>query len=356
VKEIQVNSQNSNYRIYIDTDFDEFYSLIEKYRDRKIFLVTDDIVYKLHGNTIHEFEEKISCKSFCFPHGEENKSVDTVTRIYDFLLKNGANRESVLIGIGGGLVGDIAGFTASTYMRGIKFINIPTTMLSQIDSCIGGKVGYNFGGVKNLIGNFFDPEFVYVCPYFLNTLGDMQFKDGLGELVKYGIIDSEQFFSYIYDNSDSILSRDKDVLLYVIERCLNIKKNVVTKDFRDTGLRNILNFGHTVGHAVEVSSDFSISHGEAVALGSLAALKLSEYKLNISPDIYISALTLLKKLGLSTTYKIEDYPSFLYAIRHDKKNDASIRFVLVEGIGKYRIKVKVEEEEINRALRESIDN
>ncbi|WP_446899329.1 3-dehydroquinate synthase [Clostridium sp. LBM24168] len=356
MKEIQVNSQNNDYKICIDRNIDGFYNLIEKYSGRKIFLITDDIVYKLHKNVIQDFKKKLNCRAFHFQHGEENKSIHTVSSIYDFLLKNEANRGSILIGIGGGLVGDIAGFTASTYMRGIKFINIPTTMLSQIDSCIGGKVGYNFGGVKNLVGNFFNPELVYVCPYFLNTLDGVQFRDGLGELVKYGIIDSEEFFNYIDVNSDNILNRDKNVLLYIIERCLTIKKDVVAKDFRDTGLRNILNFGHTIGHAVEISSDFRISHGEAVALGILTALKLSEYKFNISPDIYISTLTLIKKLGLPTTYKIKDYTSFLYAIRHDKKNNDSIRFVLVEGIGKYRIKVEVEEGEINRALRESIDN
>lgn len=356
MKEIQVNSSsNGNYKIYIDKDIDELYNLVKKYKNRKIFLITDDIVYKLHKNIIHDFEKKIGCNTFYFLHGEENKSINTVNKIYDFLLKNSANRESILIGIGGGLVGDVAGFVASTYMRGIKFINIPTTMLSQIDSCIGGKVGYNYNRIKNLVGNFFNPEFVYICPYFLNTLSEVQFRDGLGELVKYGIIDSMEFFNYINDNFQKIIDKDEEILINIIEKCLTIKKDVVTRDFRDTGLRNILNFGHTVGHAVEISSGFNISHGEAVALGSLTAIKISEYKFSISKNIYASTVRILKKLGLPVTYKIENYPSFLYAIKHDKKNDSSIRFVLIEDIGKCKIKVEVNEKDIERALSESID-
>lgn len=357
MKEMIVKSTIKDYKVYINNNLDQFFDLIKTYEDSgNIFLITEDIVYKIYEDTVHDIENKINCSTFCFKNGEENKSIDTVKKIYDFLLENGANRESILIGLGGGLVGDIVGFAASTYMRGIKFINIPTTMLSQIDSCIGGKVGYNYNGVKNLIGNFFNPEFVYVCPHFLDTLKDEQFKDGLGELVKYGVIDSKEFYDYIRSNYEDIIMKNKDKLIYVIEKCLTIKKNVVEQDFKDTGLRNILNFGHTVGHAVEISSNFNISHGEAVALGTLTALKVSEYKFNISPDIYNSVETLLKNLGLHTTYKIDNYSSFIAPIRHDKKNDSKIRFVLIDGsFGDYKIKVEVSEDEILRALKESID-
>lgn len=357
MKEMTVKSTIKNYKVYISNNLNEFFDVIKTYENNgKIFLITEDIVYKLYKDTIKSIESKVNCSTFCFENGEENKSIDTVKKIYDFLLENGANRESILIGLGGGLVGDIVGFTASTYMRGIKFINIPTTMLSQIDSCIGGKVGYNYNGVKNLIGNFFNPQFVYVCPHFLDTLNDKQFKDGLGELIKYGVIDSQEFYDYIRNNYKDILMKDKDKLIYVIEKCLNIKKNVVEQDFKDTGLRNILNFGHTVGHAVEISSNFDISHGEAVALGTLTALKISEHKFNISTDIYNSVEDLIKKLGLHTTCKINDYSSFIATIRHDKKNDDKIRFVLIYGsFGDYKIKVEVSEDEILRALKESID-
>ncbi|MBR9646893.1 3-dehydroquinate synthase [Clostridium tyrobutyricum] len=358
MSDILVRSINSNYKIYIKDNLDTLCNLVkEKYGKNKIFLVTEDIVYNLYKNTIINLQEKINCSVFYFNHGEQNKSIDTVLKIYDFLLKNDANRDSILIGLGGGLVGDIVGFAASTYMRGIKFVNVPTTMLSQIDSCIGGKVGYNYDGIKNLIGNFFNPDLVYVCPHFLKTLEDHQFKDGLGELVKYGVIDSQEFFDYIDGNYSKILHKDTQCLLHIIEKCLDIKKNVVEKDFRDTGLRNILNFGHTIGHAVEISSKFSISHGEAVGLGTLAALKISEHKFNISEDVYKSVEYLLKRLGLSTRYKIEDYCKFLDTIKHDKKNDENIRFVLIEkSMGDYKIKVEVTEAEIKKALGQSIDS
>ncbi|WP_207719377.1 3-dehydroquinate synthase [Clostridium sp. cel8] len=356
MKEIDINLKNDSYKVYIESDLKELYNLLKKYKENhNMFLITDDIVGSIYSDIIDNLENNLECKVFKFNHGEENKSIDTVKNIYDFLLKNGANRNSILIGLGGGLVGDIVGFAASTYMRGIKFINIPTTMLSQIDSCIGGKVGYNYDDIKNLIGSFFNPEFVYVCPSFLKSLNDMLFRDGLGELVKYCLIDSKEFLNYVNDNFEDILKRDEGVLIYIIERCLNIKKDVVTKDFKDTGLRNILNFGHTIGHGIEICSNFNISHGEAVGLGSLAALKLSEYKFNMRKDIYPFVKELIKKLGLPISYKIEDYEAFLYAVSHDKKNDSSIRFVLLQDIGNYKIKVDTKKDEIVKAIRESID-
>lgn len=356
LKKIMVNMRDKGYEVYIDNELKNLYYFIEEYKSSgNIFIITDDIVSSIYGDIIDQIEKKFKCKTWVLEHGEKNKSLDTVKKIYDFLLENNATRNSTIIGFGGGIVGDVAGFAASTYMREISFINVPTTMLSQIDSCIGGKVGFNYNGIKNLIGSFFNPKFVYVCPVLLKSLSRKQFKDGLGELIKYALIDSREFLNYIDSNFEKIISKDEEVLLYIIEKCLSIKRDVVTQDFRDTGLRNILNFGHTVGHAIEVSSNFDISHGEAVALGSLAAIKLSEYKFNISGNVYDFVVKLLERLELPVTYKINDYDSFLSTIGHDKKNDLNIRFVLLEDIGKCKIKIDVEKDEIVKALKESID-
>lgn len=358
MKEIVVGGEDKSYRVYIDNTLDRFKTLMEEYKIKngnKLFLITDDIVHNLYRDVIHKFKKDLGCEIFYFNHGEENKNIQRVQEIYDFLINNKANRSSVIIAFGGGLVGDLVGFAASTYMRGVKFINIPTTLLSQIDSCIGGKVGYNYNGIKNAIGNFYNPLFVYVCTGFLKTLKDKQFKDGLGELIKYGLIKDKNLFNFINYNYKHILEKESDKLLHIIRESLKIKADLVIKDYKDTGLRNILNFGHTVGHGIEVSSDFNISHGEAVALGMLVAIKLSEKKFMTPKTLYKSVEELLIKLGLPNTYKVDNYSSFMYAINHDKKNNEKIRFVLLEDIGKCKIKVEITEKEIYDALEGSID-
>lgn len=357
MKEITVHSGEKNYRVYIDDTIDKFHTLLAvnkiKIND-KVFLVTDDIVYDLYKDVIERIKSETNCKVFYFIHGEINKSINTVQTIYNFLIENAANRNSTLIAFGGGIVGDLVGFVASTYMRGIKFINIPTTLLSQVDSCIGGKVGYNYNGIKNVIGNFYNPTFVYVCIGFLKTLKNEQFKDGLGEVVKHGVINDNQLLQFINDNFKYILGMENDKLFHIVKECLRIKAQVIEQDFKDTGIRNILNFGHTVGHGIEVASDFKISHGEAVGLGMLVSIKLSESKLLLCKEVYKRVESLLKKLELPVKYKVDNYSSFMYAINHDKKNNDKIRFVLLEEIGKCKIKVEINEEEILAALKESI--
>lgn len=357
MKEITVHSGEKNYSVYIDNTIDKFHTLLEINKikvNEKVFLITDDIVYDLYRDVIDRIKNETKCQVYYFIHGEVNKSMNTVQAIYDFLIENNANRNSTLIAFGGGIVGDLVGFVASTYMRGIKFINIPTTLLSQVDSCIGGKVGFNYNGIKNVIGNFYNPVFVYVCIGFLKTLKAEQFKDGLGEVVKYGVIKDNQLLQFINNNYKYILERENDKLFYIVKECLKIKAEVIEQDFRDTGLRNILNFGHTVGHGIEVASDFKISHGESVGLGTLVALKLSENKLLLCREVYLAIESLLKKLELPVKYKVDNYSAFMYAINHDKKNNDKIRFVLLNEIGKCKIKVETTEEEILSALKQSI--
>lgn len=358
MKEIILESVELKHRVYINNNLNRFHNILleNKIKDTdNIFIITDKNVYSLYKDRIEQFINKNRYFVFEMDQGEENKNINTINKIYDFLIENHANRHSVLIAFGGGIVGDITGFVASTYMRGVRFINIPTTLLSQVDSSIGGKVGYNHRETKNLIGNFYNPLFVYVSTSFLKTLSKKEFLNGLGEIIKYSLIKDNDLDYFIEKNIKFILEREQDKLIYIVKECLSIKANIVEEDFRDLGIRNSLNFGHTVGHAIEVDSNYSISHGEAVALGVLVALKLSEKKLNLDKNVYKNIVQLYKKLNLPLFYKVDNYKIFLYAIRHDKKNRDKIRFTLLEKKGKVKVKMEVEESEIVKAIKESID-
>lgn len=357
MKEFTVDVEGG-YKVYIDSTLDKFIKALKENKiniKEKFFLITDDVVYSIYKEKIEGLKQSLNLKEYYFKCGEENKNIHTIQDIYSFLIHNEANRESVIIALGGGIVGDLVGFVAATYMRGVTYINIPTTFLSQVDSCIGGKVGYNYKGIKNIIGDFYNPKFVFVSTNFLKTLKEKQFKDGLGEVIKYALIDDDGMIKYIDDNYKGILERENDKMLHIVKKCLEFKKNTVESDFKDLGLRNILNFGHTVAHGIEMTSQNKITHGEAVALGILTAIRISEKKLNLSKNTYKQVECLYKKLGLPTKYKVDNYNLFMYAINHDKKNNDKIRFVLLEDFGKPKIKVEINEEVIINSIKESID-
>ncbi|WP_027624710.1 3-dehydroquinate synthase [Clostridium lundense] len=356
MKELEVGGVNG-YRVYIDSTTDRLYQALSENKVKhtdNIFLVTDDKVYSLYKNGIKKFKEDFNMKVCYFKNGESNKNINTVQEIYTFLIENNANRDSIIIALGGGVVGDIAGFAAATYMRGIKYINIPTTLLSQVDSSIGGKVGYNENSIKNIIGSFYNPYFVYVSTNFIKTLDEKYFVDGLGEIVKYALIKDKALFNYLSENYKGILERENDKILHIARNCLKIKKDIVEQDFEDTGLRNLLNFGHTVGHGIEMISGKELTHGQCVALGILVSLKLSESILNLDKQVYEKTIELYKKLGLPVKYKVDNYNLFMYAINHDKKNNDKIRFVLLQDIGEGKIKIEVSKEQIFEAIRQSI--
>ncbi|AAO36163.1 3-dehydroquinate synthase [Clostridium tetani] len=357
MREIEVEGDN-RYKIYIDTNLDKLYKAFEDYKiksNSEMFLITDDKVYSIYKDRIEMLKNIYNIKEFYFKNGEENKTLETLQEIYSFLMENNAKRNSIIIALGGGVVGDLVGFVASTYMRGVRYINIPTTLLSQIDSCVGGKVGYNYKGIKNLIGSFYNPEFVFISTNFLKTLDFQRFKDGLGEVIKYGLILDEEIISFIEENYKGVLEKESDKLLYITRTCLILKKQVIEMDYKDLGFRNILNFGHTIGHAIEMTSKNKITHGEAVALGMLVSLKLSEHIYGLDKNLYYRMEKLYKKLGLPTKYKVDNYNLFMYAINHDKKNKDNIRFVLLKDVEKPEVKIEVNKEEILKAIEESIN-
>lgn len=345
-----------NYHITIDYYLKDSLKAMGKMfqKGKKYGLVVDRKIYDIYQEIIDEFAVERCCELLVIDIKEENKNYETITLIYNFLMEKEMNRNSTLVSIGGGVLGDMAGFAASTYMRGISWINVPTTLVSQTDSAVGGKVGYNYGKIKNIIGSFYNPLRVFIPLETLNSLDDRNYINGLCEVIKYSLIYSEDFFIFLENQLDKILHRDKETLLYIIKQCLDIKINIINEDFKDENKRNILNFGHTAGHALEAISEFNIMHGEAVALGMLIAVKLSEYKFSLSKDIYKRLLKMYFTLGIDYNYNITNADKLISLMKKDKKNDEEIRFVLLEDIGKCRIKTKVTAEEIIKAINEGI--
>jgi 3-dehydroquinate synthase len=211
-----------------------------------------------------------------FPAGEAAKNIITVVDVAQKLLELGADRSSMLIALGGGVVGDLVGFIASIFMRQVPYIQIPTTLMAQVDSSIGGKTAIDLPAGKNLLGTFYQPQAVFTDLRYLATLPEREFQSGLAEIIKYGIIDDEKMFRLLEDNMESVKEKDPELMLKLVENCCRIKKSIVEIDEKEQGLRRILNFGHTLGHAIEAQSAYTVAHGEGVALGMIAAARISE--------------------------------------------------------------------------------
>jgi len=269
------------------------------------------------------------------PDGEEYKSLFWASHLFDRLLGMRFDRKSPLVALGGGVIGDLTGFVAATYMRGIPFVQVPTTLLSQVDSSVGGKTGVNHPLGKNMIGAFYQP--LYVCADLdtFDTLPREEFLSGMGEVVKYGVIHDGEFFRYLDENRASILAKDKVALAYVVKRSCEIKAEVVGKDERESGLRAILNYGHTVGHAVEALTNFTgYRHGEAVAIGMVVAARLASLAGHCGPDVEARVSKLLSDIGLPTVFPELDPGATLAAIGLDKKSEGGkVKFVLPKSVG-----------------------
>ena len=288
----------------------------------------------------------------CLPDGEEYKNWQTLNLIFDALLQHGADRKTVLFALGGGVVGDMTGFAAACYMRGIPFVQIPTTLLAQVDSSVGGKTAINHPLGKNMIGSFYQPRRVVCDLDTLETLPPREFAAGLAEVIKYGPIADAVFFDWLESNLDALLARDVAALAHAVRRCCEIKAWVVSQDEREGGLRAVLNFGHTFGHAIESGLGYGVwLHGEAVAAGMVMAAELS-LRLGLAEAGCVGRLgILLRRAGLATrgpklpasssdlAYAAKDLPQrYLHWMRHDKKTEAgSINYVLLDGWGKARV-------------------
>ena len=270
--------------------------------------------------------------------GEAAKSLKTVQACYNQLAVHRLERKSFIVALGGGVVGDLAGFVAATYLRGLAFVQVPTTLLAQVDSSVGGKVGVNLKAGKNLVGAFYQPRLVACDLDTLKTLPDREFRAGLAEVIKYGIIYDAKLFAVIERDLPKLLKRDPKMLAAVVARCCEIKAEVVGRDETDGGPRAILNFGHTVGHAIENISGYGrFLHGEAIAIGQIAAAKLSHAVLGLPERDVARIENLFRRAGLPTTVKLRagQRPKLFAAMRLDKKvSGGEIKFVLAKRIGR----------------------
>ena len=357
---LTINMNNKPcYDIYITKGFEELQAQLSKagLEEKKFAIITDSQVGSIYVDSVTEAikENATEVVSFNFKAGESSKNLDTINQIYDFLLENNFTRSDVLIALGGGVVGDMTGFVAATYMRGIDFIQIPTTLLAQVDSSIGGKTGVDYKQYKNMIGAFNMPRLVYINTETLNTLDARQYYAGMAEVMKYGLIRRSAFYVWLIDNMYEIHDKDEAALEYMIGQSCQIKKEYVEKDPYDKGDRAILNFGHTIGHAIEKAMDFRLLHGECVALGSVAAAFISWKKGYIQMEDYYEIRDMFVPFNLPISIDEIEAEAILENIKYDKKHSGNtLSFISLKKVGKAFIDTTVTKEEIVEALNEII--
>ncbi|MCK9444435.1 MAG: 3-dehydroquinate synthase [Tissierellaceae bacterium] len=333
MEKIVVNLSGNSYDIHIGkgilVNIDDF---IEPNNEQN-FLISDENVYELYG---HYFENLKGYEKIIVKPGEQSKSLETVSHILGQMLGLKGSRKSKVIAFGGGVVGDLGGFCSSIYMRGIEYIQIPTTILAQVDSSIGGKTGVNFQNHKNTVGTFHQPSKVIVDIDLLQSLDRRQILNGLGEIIKYGIIYDYEFFKYVKENIEGIGKSNSKVMSSVIKRCCEIKSEIVSKDEKEQNLRKILNFGHTFGHGLESITNFlKYNHGEAVIIGMYYETLLAKRLGAIDSEYFQEIMDFLNSLRVDLN--VEDYPAanLIDIMANDKKNhDGKISFILPTERGK----------------------
>lgn len=343
------------YDIVLSRSFDGLADEVSKFsiRGRKICIVTDSTVAALYLPQVSEF--LAGCcgfiTSFVFPAGEEQKNLNTVRNLYEHLIVNRFDRKDMLVALGGGVVGDLCGYAAATYLRGIAFIQIPTTLLSQVDSSIGGKTGVDFDSYKNMVGAFHMPELVYTNVSVLSTLTEEQYSSGMGEIIKHGLIKDKAYYEWLQTNQELIRKRDADTCLEMIARSDEIKRLVVEADPTEQGERALLNFGHTLGHAIEKCMTFQMLHGHCVGLGMLCAAKISAERGMIPEEETVKLRRLLESFRMPVRAFGIGAEEVLAATKNDKKMDGGkIRFVLLRSVGNACIDTTVTEEEMHGSL------
>lgn len=339
------------YSIKFSNDFKVLSKEIEAlgFAGHKLCIVTDSNVAPLYLETVRKaLQERFGeVSEFIIPAGEQNKTLAQIQRLYEHLILHHFDRKDCLIALGGGVIGDMTGFAAATYLRGIDFIQVPTTLLAQVDSSIGGKTGVDFDSYKNMVGAFHMPRLVYMNLSVLNTLTEEQFSCGMGEILKHGLIKDRDYFQWCMVHADSIQARDYEALLYMIQESCKIKRDVVEKDPTEQGDRALLNFGHTLGHAVEKLKNFELLHGQCVALGCVAAMKLSCMRGNLTPEEVADAEESLARFGLPIRVSGIRGNDLLRISKSDKKMEAGkIKFILLKEIGNAYIEKNVTDEEL----------
>lgn len=340
------------YSIRLTDHFNELCTQMEKLgyeRTRKICIVTDSNVGTHYGAQVKAClqEEFDFVALYTFAAGERHKNLATVEGLYEFLIKHRFERGDLLLALGGGVVGDLTGFTAATYLRGIDFIQVPTTLLAQVDSSIGGKTGVDFMQYKNMVGAFYQPRLVYINSSVLTSLPDREIVSGMGEIIKHGLIRDASYFGWLKKNRRAILERDLPTMEEMVAQSCLIKREVVEQDPKEQGERALLNFGHTIGHAVEKLCDFSLSHGACVGIGMMSAAYLSMKAGHIDETSLKEIKDCLRSFGFETSVGGIDPKEILSATKSDKKMvGGQIKFILLRKPGEAYIERGLTDEQL----------
>lgn len=339
IKTLTVRPQDGHaYDIIIDQSLN-YNHLLDLLKDKQVLVVSNDVVAPLYLDALRTRILSIASlyQEVILPDGEIHKSSESLDAIYTQLIQHKYTRKAVIIALGGGVIGDIAGYAAATYQRGVSVIQVPTTLLSQVDSSVGGKTAINHPLGKNLIGAFYQPTMVYTSTTFYQTLPQREFSSGLAEVVKYGCLGNKCFFEWLEANAQAIHLRTPNVLVEIIQQCCQMKAEIVAQDaFETKDVRALLNLGHTFGHAIEQCQGYQgLRHGEAVGIGMVIAAKFSHYLGLLCSDAVLRIELLLQKLGISTMMPSDiDYHAFIEAMLRDKKNEhQTIVFILLRGLG-----------------------
>jgi 3-dehydroquinate synthase len=357
IVEVRLNSSgiNRNYNIHVGPGMlEQTGALLTKAGFHgKAVIITDTRINSIYGSRLQHYLASESFKTSVLEiqTGEEQKSLDSAVKLYTELTDIHAERTTPILALGGGVIGDLGGFVAATYMRGVPLVQIPTTLLAQCDSSIGGKVAVNHGRLKNRIGTFYHPRLTISDTDTLKTLSERELSNGLAEVIKYGVILDAQFFNYFEKSIDKIRSLNSEIMETVVVKSSAIKAGIVQKDELDLGLRNILNYGHTVGHAIETVSGLTIWHGEAVAMGMVAEAKIARERGLLADSDFMRITNLIMAGGLPTEMPNLDNDSLIQAMQHDKKiTQGQLRFALPQGIGAVHFDDQVPEEIIRQSM------
>jgi len=355
MRKVKVELGANSYEIYVGSGLlaQTGRWLRENGLSGKLVIITSPRARKLYGDALNQglTKDGFSVTTLLVPEGEEQKSLETAGRLYHELTNCYAERTTPILALGGGVIGDLAGFVAATYLRGVPLIQLPTTLLAQVDSSIGGKVAVDHGQLKNKIGAFYQPRLVISDIDTLKTLPSNELANGLAEVIKSAAIRDKKFFVFLETNLDRIKSLNESALEETVFQTARIKAEVVAKDERDVGLRNILNYGHTIGHAIETISDFKVEHGKAIAIGMLAAARISN-KMGILDKNDLGRLkNIIEKAGLPTEMPDLEIEKIIQAMKHDKKVlRGKIRFVLLKSIGSAFITDEVDVSLVEKVL------
>ena len=360
MRKVEVRPKTASYDILIDGDvFAELKNFVAAGGySQKALIISDSNVGKIYGKVIVNILNDAGVKPILHnvPAGEGSKSLTEADELYTLAIENSLDRNSLIVALGGGVVGDLTGFIAATYMRGVPFIQIPTSLLAQVDSSVGGKVAVNHRLGKNMIGAFYQPKAVFINLKFLQSLPKREIYTGLGEIIKYGIIYDEKFFKFLEDNVDKVLNLDRTVIEHIIARSCEIKAEVVSQDEKESGMRAILNFGHTIGHTIEKETHYMrYNHGEAIAVGMKAAAAISCKLGMIDKCIFERIIRIIEAYHLPLKAEGCQVEKMIDDLFHDKKTvNGKVKWVLIDRIGHTVLRKDVPLDLVREVIRECV--